>query len=45
MRINLVFYKLLLKLALLEAKVATNIKLNNNKYEIKEIKNLQKIRR
>ena len=43
MRIYLVFYKKLLELALLEAKVATNIKLKDNKYETKEIRDLQKI--
>ena len=42
MRIYLVFYKLLLKLGLLEVKVTTNIKLYDDEYEIKEIKNLQK---
>jgi hypothetical protein len=37
MRIYSVFYKLLLKLALLDAEVATNIKLEDNKYKIKSI--------
>ena len=43
MRIHLVFYKLLLELVLLEAEVATNIKLKNDEYEPEEIKDLQKI--
>jgi hypothetical protein len=37
MRIYSVFYKLLFKLALLDAEVATNIKLKDNKYKIKSI--------
>jgi hypothetical protein len=37
MRIYPIFYKLLLKLALLDAEVATNIKLKDNKYKIKSI--------
>ena len=37
MRIYLVFYKLLLELALLKANVVSNIKLKDNKYEPKEI--------
>ena len=40
MRIYLVFYKLLLELALPNAKIATNIKLKDNEYEIKEIRDL-----
>jgi hypothetical protein len=37
MRIYSVFYKLLLKLALLDAEVVTNIELKDNKYKIKSI--------
>jgi hypothetical protein len=37
MRIYLVFYKLLLKLALLDAKIATNIELKDKEYKIKSI--------
>jgi hypothetical protein len=44
MRIYLVFYKKLLELALPNAVVATNIKLKDNKYIIKEIKDLRKNR-
>ena len=40
MRIHLVFYKKLLELALPDAKVATNIKLKDNEYEVKEIRDL-----
>ena len=45
MRIHLVFYKKLLELALLDAEVATNIKLKDNEYEVKEIKDLKKFSR
>ena len=45
MRIYLVFYKKLLELALLDAEIATNVKLKDDKYEAKEIRDLQKIRR
>ena len=45
MRIYLVFYKKLLELALPKAEVATNIKLKDNKYEVKEVRNLRKIGR
>ena len=44
MRIYLVFYKKLLELVLLDAKVATSVKLEDNEYEVKEIKDLKKIR-
>ena len=44
MRIYLVFYKLLLKLAPLNAKLETNVKLKNKKYKVKEIKNLKKFK-
>ena len=40
MRIYLVFYKLLLELVLLDAEVATDIKLEDNEYEVKEIRDL-----
>ena len=40
MRIYLVFYKLLLELVLPNAEIVTNIKLEDNKYEIKEIRDL-----
>ena len=40
MRIYLVFYKLLLELALLNAKIITSIKLKDNKYKVKEIRDL-----
>ena len=43
MRIYLVFYKKLLELALLDAKVATSVKLKDNEYKVKEIKDLKKI--
>jgi hypothetical protein len=44
MRIHPIFYKKLLELALLNATVATNIELKDNKYTIKEIKDLRKNR-
>ena len=40
MRIHLVFYKKLLELALLNAKIITSIKLKDDKYEVKEIRDL-----
>ena len=42
MRIYLVFYKSLLELALLDAKIAIDIELEDDKYEIEEIKDLRK---
>ena len=42
MRIHLVFYKKLLELALLNAKIATDIKLKDNKYEVEGIRDLRK---
>ena len=45
MRIYLVFYKLLLELALLKANVISNIKLKNDEYEPKKVRDLQKISR
>ena len=44
MRIHLVFYKLLLELAPLNAKLETNVKLKSKKYKVKEIKNLKKFK-
>jgi hypothetical protein len=44
MRIYPVFYKKLLELAPLDAKLATDIELKDNKYKVKEVKNLQKFR-
>ena len=44
-RIYLVFYKKLLKLVLPNVELATNIKLKDNKYKVKEIINLRKHRR
>ena len=43
MRVYPVFYKKLLELAPLDTKLATDIELKDNKYEVKEIKNLQKV--
>ena len=40
MRIYLVFYKLLLELALLNAKIVIDVKLKDNKYKVKEIRDL-----
>ena len=45
MRIYPIFYKKLLELALLDAKIAIDIKLKDDEYEVKEIKDLQKIGR
>jgi hypothetical protein len=43
MRVYSVFHKKLLELAPLDTKLATDIKLKNNKYEVKEIRDLQKV--
>ena len=40
MRVYLVFYKKLLELVLPNAKLITSIKLKDNKYEVKEIRDL-----
>ena len=40
MRIYLVFYKLLLELALLDAEIATNIELKDDEYKVEEIRDL-----
>jgi hypothetical protein len=45
MRIHLVFYILLLELALQNVELKTKVKLDNNKYNVKEILDLQKFRR
>jgi hypothetical protein len=44
MRIYLVFYKLLFKLALEDAKLAIEIKLKDYKYKVKRIEGLRKFR-
>ena len=43
MRIYSVFYKKLLELAPLDAKLAIDIELKDNKYKVKEIRDLRKI--
>jgi hypothetical protein len=43
MRIYSVFYKKLLERAPLDAKLATNIELKDDKYKVKKIRDLQKI--
>ena len=40
MRIHLVFYKKLLELALLNTKITTDIKLKDDEYKVKEIRDL-----
>jgi hypothetical protein len=45
MRVYFVFYKKLLELAPLNTKLATDIELKDNKYKIKEIRDLQKVSR
>ena len=40
MRIHLVFYKKLLELALLNAKIATDVELKDDKYKAEEIRDL-----
>jgi hypothetical protein len=45
MRIHLVFYILLLELALQDAELKTKVKLDNNEYNVEEILDLQKFRR
>ena len=42
MRIYLVFYKKLLELALLNAKIAIDIKLKDDEYEVEGIRDLRK---
>ena len=43
MRIYLVFYKKLLELVLLNAKLIIDIKLKDDKYKAKEIRDLRKV--
>ena len=43
MRVYLVFYKKLLELAPLDAELATDIELEDDKYKVKEIRDLQKV--
>ena len=43
MRVYPVFYKKLLEPAPLDAKLATDIELKDDKYEVKEIRDLQKV--
>ena len=43
MRIYLVFYKKLLELVLLDAEIATSIKLEDDKYKVEEVRDLKKI--
>ena len=42
MRIYLIFYKKLLELALLDAKLVEDIELKDDEYKVKEIKDLRK---
>ena len=43
MRVYPVFYKKLLELAPLDAKLAIDIELKDNKYKVKEIRDLQNV--
>jgi hypothetical protein len=43
MRVYPVFYKKLLERAPLDTKLATDIELKDNKYKVKEIRDLQKV--
>lgn len=45
MRVHPVFYKKLLERAPLDAKLATDVELKDNKYKVKEIKDLRKVSR
>ena len=45
MRVHPIFYKKLLERAPLDAELATDIELKDNKYKVEEIKNLQKVGR
>ena len=40
MRIHLVFYKKLLELALLNAEIAIDVKLEDNEYKVEEIRDI-----
>ena len=42
MRIHLVFHKKLLELALLNAKIAIDVELEDDEYEVEEIRDLRK---
>jgi hypothetical protein len=44
MRIYSVFYKKLLELAPLDAELATDIELEDDEYEVEEVKDLRKFR-
>jgi hypothetical protein len=44
MRIYSVFYKKLLELAPLDAKLVTDIELEDDKYKVEEVKDLRKFR-
>jgi hypothetical protein len=43
MRVYPIFYKKLLERAPLDAELATDIELEDNKYEVKEIRDLRKV--
>jgi hypothetical protein len=43
MRVYSVFYKKLLELAPLDTKLATDIELKDDEYEVKEIRDLRKV--
>ena len=43
MRVYSVFYKKLLERAPLDTKLAIDVELKDNKYEVKEIRDLQKV--
>ena len=43
MRVYSIFYKKLLELAPLDTKLAIDIELKDNKYKVKEIRDLQKV--
>ena len=45
MRVYSIFYKKLLELAPLDTKLAIDIELKDNKYKVKEIRDLRKISR
>ena len=45
MRVYPVFHKKLLELAPLDAKLATDIELEDNEYKVEEIRDLQKVSR
>ena len=45
MRVHPIFYKKLLELAPLDAKLAIDIELEDDEYEVEEIRDLQKVGR